>query len=226
MKTDVHTFHCRCGRRSPRLDSREKARAWHAAHIREECEARRATSPRRLDWGDLDELQAHAERMKPVDPSVNSTSIGRAGWRDASLEGSWGRRKGGRALWTSGNCLKGCVATLLQCDIKRVPDPTSDFAHEDWLERYDKRLRAACGVRLEKIPRGGCPPIDRNSWIAVLDAGAVNHGVLAREHRIWHDPDNGRLNGLEVPRDRLLFGLRLEHANARKLGRWGEPLEA
>ena len=33
--------------------------------------------------------------------------------------------------------MKGCLATLLQRRIETVPDPTEDFVHEDWLERYD-----------------------------------------------------------------------------------------
>ena len=122
--------------------------------------------------------------------------------------------------------MKGCLATLLQRRIETVPDPTEDFVHEDWLERYDKRLKAACGVRLERIEPGGCPPIGRSNWIAVLDAGNVNHAVLSRgpELLVWHDPNDEELNGLPIPRERLLFGLRLEHANARQRDRWGAPL--
>ena len=55
------------------------------------------------------------------------------------------------------NCLRACVATLLQRDISRVPDPTPLFtSHGDgWREAYDERLKAALGVRLEEIPAGG-----------------------------------------------------------------------
>jgi hypothetical protein len=225
MRIAGYYFTCKCGQKSPRTDSREAAREWHARHVREDCDAPRGQSQRsRLDWGDLAELQAHAERLRPIDPLVNVTSTSSAGWRDASVVDSWGRRQGGQALWTDGNCLKACIATLLQWKIESVPDPTEDFVHEDWLERFDKRLATTCGVRLEKIPRGGCPPADRRPWIAVVDAGSVNHAVLVRNGLIYHDPNGHELNGLPVPSDRLLFGLRLEPANAPKRDRWGKAI--
>jgi hypothetical protein len=70
--------------------------------------------------------------------------------------------------------------------------------------------------------RGGCPPIGRIKWIASLAAGDVNHAVCVNgEGLVWHDPDAHRLNGLSVPRDRLLFGLRIVPAGQRPRGRLG-----
>jgi hypothetical protein len=125
------------------------------------------------------------------------------------------------------NCLRACIATLLQRDIATVPDPTELFrSHGDgWREEYDKRLQAALRIRLEEIPAGGCPPIGRVKWIAGLRAGEVNHAVLANgDGLIYHDPNGHELNGLPVPRDRLLFGLRIVPTNAPRRDRWGKPL--
>jgi len=89
MTMDTYTYTCRCGKQSPRFNSRELSRDWHAGHVRDECAARRAKPRQGLDWGDFDELLAHAQRMKPVDPSLNSTSTGANGWRDASVVDKW-----------------------------------------------------------------------------------------------------------------------------------------
>lgn len=149
--------------------------------------------------------------------------------RDSSL-GVWGRPKGtrsGGAMWVDTNCLRAWVATLLQRDISKVPDPTPLFTShgEGWREAYDVRLKAALGVRLEEIPAGGCPPVDRVKWIAGLRAGEVNDAVLANgDGLIYHDPNGHELNGLPVPRDRLLFGLRIVSAYAPLRDRWGAPI--
>jgi hypothetical protein len=177
----------------------------------------------------MDEILAHAKKLKPIAPELNSSALTSSAGRDSSLVGTWGRPKGNRhgATWVDANCLRACVATLLQIHISKVPDPTPLFrSHGDgWREEYGKRLRAALGVRLEEIPAGGCPPIGRVRWIACLAAGEVNHAVLANgDGLVYHDPNGHELNGLPVPRDRLLFGLRVVPAHAPKRGRWGEPL--
>jgi hypothetical protein len=108
-----------------------------------------------------------------------------------------------------------------------VPDPTSLFrTHgDDWRGAYNDELARQCGVRLEEIPRGACPPVGRVKWIACLAAGEVNHAVCANgDGRIWHDPNGNELGGLEVPRDRLVFGLQLVPANAPKRDRWGKAI--
>jgi hypothetical protein len=112
--------------------------------------------------------------------------------------------------------------------VLRIPDPTPLFGArgDDWREAYNHELASKCGVRLEEIPRGGCPPIGRVRWIACLRAGEVNHAVFANgDGLVYHDPNSHELNGLPVPRDRLLFGLRVVPANQPRRGRWGEPLE-
>jgi hypothetical protein len=124
MTTDTYRYSCRCGTNSPRFSSRKARSEWHADHVREGCPARRATSPRGLDWGDLDELQSHAERMRPLDPSLNTVGMNKP--RDSSLD-NWGRRTGSLATWIDVNCLRGCVATMLQRGIDKVPDPTPLF---------------------------------------------------------------------------------------------------
>jgi len=60
-------------------------------------------------------------------------------------------------------------------------------------------------------------------WIAALHAGEVNHAVVVNgQGRILYDPNGHELNGLPVPRDRLLFGLRVVPANAPETDRWGK----
>jgi hypothetical protein len=53
----------------------------------------------------------------------------------------------------------------------------------------------------------------------------VNHAVVVNgQGRILHDPKGHELNGLPLPRDRLLFGLRIVPANAPKTDRWGKAI--
>jgi hypothetical protein len=176
----------------------------------------------------MDEILAHAKKLKPIAPELNLTTRASEGSpRDSSLVDSWGRRdsRADRPYWTNGNCLRLVIATMRRLRPEVVPDPAPFFSSGDgWLQEYDATLQLKLGLRLEEIPHGGCPPIDRRPWIAVLESGQVNHAVLAREHRIVHDPNGRELGGLEVPRDRLLFGLRLVPADQPRRGRWGEPL--
>jgi hypothetical protein len=112
--------------------------------------------------------------------------------------------------------LRGAIATQLNADIKRVPDPSPLFGDPDWLSRYDAELRQKLGLRLEEFPKSCCPPLGHGLWIAVLDSGDVNHAVLARDGLVYHDPNRKELNGNAVPRDRLMFGLRLLRVPAMK----------
>jgi hypothetical protein len=50
MTTHAFTYECRCGEKSPRFDSREKARAWHGRHKREDCVGSDAELAERLAW--------------------------------------------------------------------------------------------------------------------------------------------------------------------------------
>jgi hypothetical protein len=75
------------------------------------------------------------------------------------------------AEWVDGTCLRLALATALQRHAKSVPDPTPDFAAGgDWFESYNERLKSACGVRLEEIPPGACPPLGRTTWLPVCAA--------------------------------------------------------
>jgi hypothetical protein len=90
MKTDTHTYTCRCGKKSPRFNSRKGAHDWHAHHVREECVARRA-KPRhkQLSWDEMDEILAHAKKLKPIAPELNSSARTSSGaGRDSSLVGA------------------------------------------------------------------------------------------------------------------------------------------
>jgi hypothetical protein len=91
----------------------------------------------------------------------------RAKPRDASRD-AWGRRMGSNdmACYVDGNCLRLAIATAMQVEPERVPDPSSDFRADDWFDRYNERLKPELGVRLEEIPPGACPPIGRTRWIA------------------------------------------------------------
>jgi len=133
---------------------------------------------------------AQARECKPVDPSVNSPG-GRNGWHDTTRD-LWGRRQGShdRALWAGGNCLKSCLATMLQAPIACVPDPTLHFRNpESWWEDYSLELAQKLNVRLEEIAAGSCPPLRRGLWIAVVSGnGGANHAIVAREHFVYHDP--------------------------------------
>jgi hypothetical protein len=149
--------------------------------------------------------------------------------RDSSL-GTWGRPRGNRqgATWIDTNCLRACIATLMQWPIEKVPDPTPLFKshREGWRDAYNGELKKSCGARLEEIPAGGCQPVGRLKSIAAITATAdADHAVCANgDGLIYHDPNGHELNGLPVPRDRLLFGLRIVPANAPKRDRWGRPL--
>jgi hypothetical protein len=67
-----------------------------------------------------------------------------------SILDGWGRRKGNRSTWVDTNCLKACIATILQVPIKRVPDPTRlCLSSENWFSDYDEELAKALGVRME-----------------------------------------------------------------------------
>ncbi len=149
---ETYRYTCRCGKRSASFNSRKSARDWHAQHVREDCAApRRAAKPRHaLDWKDADELLRHVQKLRPIDPGLNSAGIRTGPGRDSSIVDSWGKRKGGPSTWVDTNCLRACIATILQVPIKRVPDPTRLFSSSDnWFADYDDELAKAIGVRME-----------------------------------------------------------------------------
>lgn len=143
------------------------------------------------------------------------------GTRDA-----WGRRLGSSdmACYVDGNCLRLSLATALQVDVNKVPDPTSDFRHDDWFDRYNARLKPALAIRLEELPPGACPPIGRTNWIAVFRRETNDHAVLARGPLVLHDPQSRRLNGLDVRCEEIAYGLRILAANAPATDIWGRKV--
>ena len=185
---------------------------------------------RRFTWGEFDEIALAAHARGPIgDPTLNYSTVASGRKPRDSSRDDWGRprRTDGLATYVDGNCLRCCIGTLLQRNIAAVPDPTPLFrSHGDgWRDAYNEELAKKLGLRLDEIPRGGCPPIGRVKWIAALEAGSENHAVLVNgEGRILHDPNGHELNGLPVPRDRLLFGLRIVPANAPKTDRWGKAI--
>jgi len=128
------------------------------------------------------------------------------------------------AAWVDGNCLRFSIATALQVDVKKVPDPTPDFPHDDWFTRFNERLKPALGNRLEEIPPGACPPIGRTTWIAVFRREENDHAVVCRGHLITHDPQSKRLNGLDLRCEELAYGLRIVAANAPVTDSWGRKV--
>ena len=222
-----HTFTCLCGAKSPRLDSREGAYAWHGRHVLEDCRAQRTRArQRQLGLEDVDELLEHARRLRPINPGLNGSSTSTDSPRDASLD-KWGRRQGGSntATWVDGNCLRLSLATAMQVDVSKVPDPTPDFALDDWFDVYNSRLaKPPLCIRLEEIAPGSCPPIGRPTWIAVLHREASDHAIVCRAGLVIHDPQDKQLNGLEVRGQDLAYGLRIVSADAPRTDRWGKPL--
>jgi hypothetical protein len=155
----------------------------------------------------VEALTARANRLKPI-PAVSTVESSE--WVDSSRVHAWGappKRSPLLRTWARGNCLKACVSSLLAADVSRVPDPTRDFAHEGWFERYDKRLQEATGHRLEPLPAHACPPRRPTQlWIAIIaEDGPSNHAVVARQAFVVHDPA-GDYMGI-LPMDRLAGGL-------------------
>jgi hypothetical protein len=165
-------------------------------------------------------------------PAYDDVFCGRCVLETASLvphdvtRDAWGRRVGSSdmACYVDGNCLRLSIATALQVAPERVPDPTSDFRHDDWLERYCERLKRALRIRLEAISPGACPPIGRVSWIAVFRRETNDHAVLARGPHVLHDPQSKRLNGLDVRCEEIAYGLRILAANAPVTDSWGRQV--
>jgi hypothetical protein len=133
-------------------------------------------------------------------------------WKDASQADPWGRPPRGNQLlarqWGGGNCLRGCIASLLNAEIAKVPDPdTSYVAKADWHDHYNKRLAKATGHRLDFLPASLCPPRDPNRlWIAgINESDGDGHAVVARGHYVVHDP-SGLYQG-SLPLNRITDGM-------------------
>jgi hypothetical protein len=154
------------------------------------------------------EALAKAATYKPIPVPPNPGN----GWKDSSRADPWGRPPRGPQLlaktWGGGNCLKGCIASLLNADIAKVPDPDSSYkAEADWHDHYNKRLEKATGHRLDFLPASLCPPRDPTRvWIAGLhESDGDGHAVVARGAFVVHDPS--RIYRGSLPLDRISAGM-------------------
>ena len=206
--TKVTTYRhvCRCGKTSPGFDSKQKSRDWLASHHRTEGCVSRSTARALLDDVEFKARLASARRFKKI--PLPSTPAETVEWHDSSFD-AWGapaQRQVVAKAWGGGNCLKGCIASILGAAIDRVPDP-SDFS-EDWLDRYSQRLATQTGYRLEQLPAHACPPRSAHQlWIATIDErpDPSDHCVVARGAFVVHDP-SGTYQG-SLPMHRLVDGL-------------------
>ncbi len=208
----------RCGRCGLRVatKSRTTAREWFGGH-KAVCAAAapRPTGLARPFEAELAQLVATARRYKPIvvpTSDASSTWTESTEWTDTARD-RWGAQARGPQLlarqWSSGNCLKGCIASVLGAPIERVPDPTREFNEglDGWLERYDARLQKDVGYRLEVIPAHACPPRNRSQlWLACIRMdGPADHVVVARNNCVVFDP-LGEFMGL-LPMRRLVDGM-------------------
>jgi hypothetical protein len=164
--------------------------------------------PARTDDAELAELRARARRCKPIPlPSPESWK-----WKDSLRSDPWGAPPSGNQLlkkaWSNGQCLQACIGSLLNADVRKVPDPEISYdAEPDWHAHYNARLAKATGCRLDFLPASTCPPRDANRlWIAGFEEDdGGGHAVICRGHFIVHDPA-GLYRG-NVPMDRLVDGM-------------------
>lgn len=134
-------------------------------------------------------------------------------WKDASQADPWGRPPRGNQLlakqWGGGNCLWACIASLLNAEVSKIPDPVSSYdADPDWHDHYNTRLEKATGHRLEFLPASLCPPRNPNQlWIAGIHerGDRDGHAVVARGAFVVHDP-SGLYRG-SLPLDRITDGM-------------------
>jgi len=191
-------FSCElCGSTSKSGLASFQEKLWREGHT---CVRRKRT----VD-AELAELQMRAKRFKPI--PLPSTPAETAKWHDSSFD-RWGapaQRQVVAKSWGGGNCLKGCIASILGAAIERVPEPADDWS-EGWLGRYNDRLAKSIGYRLEKLPPTVCPPKTNRLWIATIrEDGDADHCVVARGAFVVHDP-SGTYQG-SLPMHRLVDGL-------------------
>jgi hypothetical protein len=205
-----------CGVTSPAAHE-SAGRTWFRQHRRQECAARRSgptgtsrsalVGLERHDDAELAELLARAKQYKPIvirEPEPV--------WQDMTYD-RWGARRDQRQLlarqWVGGNCVRACLASLLNAPIEQIPDPTVEYNEglPGWFARYDKRVREATGHRLEQFPRSLCPPRNPNQlWIAGISMPDhdADHVVVARSYYTVFDP-LGEFQG-SLPWDRVIDG--------------------
>jgi hypothetical protein len=105
--------------------------------------------------------------------------------------------------------LKACIASLLNADIKQVPDPSRLFNDDEpWMERYNRQLAEKIGYRLDPLPKSMCPRPDGQIWIAhISEDGPDDHALVARGALVLHDPA-GNYRG-RLPLEQVLGGFLL-----------------
>jgi hypothetical protein len=167
------------------------------------------TCVRRPVDAELVELRARAKRHKPIPVAPSPVNWQ---WKDSLHADPWGAPPNGNQLlskaWSNGQCLQACVASLLNADVSKVPDPQVSYDADDaWHDHYNARLERATGHQLDFLPASTCPPRNANQlWIAGFEEDdGGGHAVLARGHFIIHDPA-GIYRG-NVPMDRLVDGM-------------------
>lgn len=205
----TYRFQCRCGRTSPGFDSKQRSKAWHRRHVRDECVIRRsATTSTRPDLDELAELTARARGRFKL---IRADRRLKWDWQDSLHSDPWGAPPRGNQLlkkaWSNGHCLQACVASLLNADVSKVPDPQISYdAGPDWHAHYNARLEKATGHRLDFLPASTCPPTNNNRlWIAGFAEDEGGHAVLARGYFIIHDPAG--IHRGNVPMNRLVDGM-------------------
>jgi hypothetical protein len=172
---------------------------------------RRAAKPAaRVTWPDA-ELLARARRHKPI-PAYKE--VPPKDWQDTAQADPWGARPRGHQVlnrtWAGGNCLKACIASVLNAPIERVPDPSVEYNEGPggWFERYDKRLQAETGFRLDRRPKSVCPPKNPcQLWVAAISMpdDDADHVVVARGYYTVFDPLGEFIGSL--PWDRIIDGM-------------------
>jgi len=208
--TTTYTYQCLCGQTSPGFGSKRESKAWHTRHVREECVVRRsATARARPLVAELAELRARAKHFKPIPVAP---SPGKWQWKDSLHSDPWGAPPSGNQLlskaWTGGQCLQACIGSVLNADVRKVPDPEISYdAGDDWHDHYNARLAKATGHRLDFLPPTVCPPKGANRlWIAGFEEDdGGGHAVICRGHFIVHDPAG--LHRGNVRMDRLVDGM-------------------
>jgi hypothetical protein len=208
--THTYVYKLKCGHSSPAMASREATRAWAATH-RSNCVIRAgdnsgehaSRSPRRETLDAAAALLADVRARFVERPPESWKDSSRYAW-DASTRGNQLLAK----TWGGGNCLKGCIASLLNADIAKIPDPERSYAAEaDWHGHFNKRLAKATGYRLDFLPTSLCPPRNPNQlWIAgITEPDGDAHAVVARGAFVVHDP-SGLYQG-SLPIDRINAGM-------------------
>jgi hypothetical protein len=174
------------------------------------CEVNAGRSTRTAAFPSSTELLARAERFKPL-PVYRE--VPPKDWQDNSRD-RWGAGAPARGplgkQWRGGNCLRSCVASLLNMDIAKVPDPSGIYNRGPgpWFDEYNQQVADKTGFRLERLPKTVCPPRNPNRlWIAAISMpdDPADHVVVARGHFVVHDPLGEFIGNL--PLDRLLDGM-------------------